>query len=256
MTIQRWTTVAVVAALATLGLAGGAWAWGNSAGPFDFSGTQYADEFRDVRRGGDINSGTDLAGGGHSALNFTGSTGSAGDTWITVYKEETAFDADTGICMHADVLIHRFNNRKGAGLVALLNEGPGGNGLALLLYDNGNTDALVLNLVDPNTGKLTKLASVALGSGIAENAWYRVFLNLLGGSGTELSVNAQVRSHSDPSNPNSSITSLVGSTLLFTGAFEDLGLEHTGEVGLIASAISAVVDSSATNFEANDDCAS
>src|SRR5262249_18135523 len=43
--------------------------------------------FRDVRRAGDINAGVDLGGTGHSALNFTGSAGSAGDTWLTMYDE-------------------------------------------------------------------------------------------------------------------------------------------------------------------------
>ena len=36
----------------------------------------------------------------------------------------------------------------GAGLVALLNEGPGQHGLALILYDAGNSDSLVLATVD------------------------------------------------------------------------------------------------------------
>ena len=43
--------------------------------------------FRDVRRAPDINCGPDLGGTNHEAVNFTGSTGSAGDLWITVLDQ-------------------------------------------------------------------------------------------------------------------------------------------------------------------------
>jgi hypothetical protein len=43
--------------------------------------------FQDVRRSGDIDAGPDLGGTAHWALNFTGSTGSAGDTWMSVYAD-------------------------------------------------------------------------------------------------------------------------------------------------------------------------
>src|SRR5262249_29517464 len=94
---------------------------------FDFSGSEYTDCFRDVLRGGDIDAGTDVGGTTHSALNFSGGAGSSGATWLTVYDATpdtlapgATFGAET-IC--ADVLFHTFNNVKGAGPVALLNEG-------------------------------------------------------------------------------------------------------------------------------------
>jgi hypothetical protein len=84
--------------------------------------------FRDVRRPNDINAGLDLAGTEQLALNFTGSAAAAGDTWITVFDVDpndstpTTFGATTvGLC--AEVSIHRQNNKKGAGLLALFNEG-------------------------------------------------------------------------------------------------------------------------------------
>ena len=84
-------------------------------------------DFRDVRRAPYINSGLDLCGTGHASINFTGSTGSAGDTWITVYDvtpgtpdEDPVFGS---VSLSADVQIRPFNNRKGAGLLALFNEG-------------------------------------------------------------------------------------------------------------------------------------
>ena len=57
-----------------------------------------------------------------------------------------------------------FNNIKGAGVVALLNEGPGQKGLALVIYEAGNTDTLFLATVDGDPakkGKLKTLASVS-----------------------------------------------------------------------------------------------
>jgi hypothetical protein len=271
MMIQKWKTVPVIAILATLGLGGAAWA--NHAGPFDFdTPAEYDNNFEDIRRGLEINQGLDLGGTGHTAVNFTGTTGSAGDTWLTAYYPEDAnvttenqiFSAVGGLCMRADVQIHRFNNAKGAGLVALLNDSDNdevfglvqnGKGLALLLIDNGNTDRLTLNTLDANTGKLVQLATVPLGSGIAENAWYRMHLRMSTGSGgTEVYVEGQIRKHDDPTNPNSPTTTVVGSTLQFDGALLDMGLASSGEIGIFAWAKSAVVDSSVTNFEAADGC--
>ena len=48
----------------------------------------------------------------------------------------------------ADVLIVPFNNIKGAGVVALLNEGAGKKGLALVIHEAGNTDTLFLAAMD------------------------------------------------------------------------------------------------------------
>src|SRR5262249_9256503 len=79
--------------------------------------------FRDVRRAAEINVGPDLGGTGHPAINFTGSTGSAGDTWLTVFDttpgDGTVQNTFASVTLNCDVLIHRFNNRKGGGPVAL-----------------------------------------------------------------------------------------------------------------------------------------
>ena len=115
-------------------------------------------------------------------MNFTGSAGSAQDTWLT--RSNASFNAFNTICLQADILINKFNNAKGGGLVALLNTGTGGKGLFLLLINNGNADRLTLNTIDPATGKIGPLVpallpvhvSVPLGSAIVENAWYRLFL--------------------------------------------------------------------------------
>ena len=150
---------------------------------FNFSGSQYTDCFRELLRGSDIIDGTDLGNTGHTALNFTGSTVAGASTWLTVYDatptvadEGPTFGAET-LC--ADVLIQPYNNAKGAGVVALMNEGAGNKGLGLFISDAGSTDTLILSTVDGDLaqkGKLTTVTSVSLQGGIAEKAWYRVVM--------------------------------------------------------------------------------
>src|SRR5262245_40077706 len=260
MTIHFWRVLSLVALLVTLGFAGTAGATPPTC-PLgvviflNFSDSQYTACFTDVRRGADINDdgAPDLGGTGHTALNFTGGAGPAGDTWLTKLTPNGATlicDAAAGpgvMVLQADVLIHTFNNTKGAGVVALLDSAPGGKGLAVILYDQGNSDALQLATIDPATGKLTKLTSVSLGGGIAENAWYNLNTMVIA-SGDQLSVGAQVFRHVTPTDPNSPPDGQVGPQLLFQGGLNALGLEASGEVGIAASAFSTNVNSSVTNF--------
>ncbi len=222
-------------------------------------------------RPNDIDCGPDLGGTGHAALNFTGSApplppstnlGSAGNTWLTVFDEtpdnpdQTIFTGFVGLS--ADVLIHRFSNKKGAGLVALFNESAGQKGLALILYDNGNTDSLVLATVDQvgvplgdfPGGKLTPLRSVALHADILENVWYRLEMDVVV-SGDDLIVTGRAFTHMSPGDPDSALGTQVGGTLSTPTplSLTALGLQGSGEVGVVATAINAVVDSSVTNFQ-------
>ena len=74
-----------------------------------------------------------------------------------------------------------FNNTKGAGVVALLNEGVGKKGLALILHEAGNTDTLVLATVDGDPakkGRLTTQASMSLKGQINGDVWYRLIMTL------------------------------------------------------------------------------
>jgi hypothetical protein len=209
---------------------------------------------QDVRRADDINVGPDLGGTGQEAINFTGSTGSAGDTWITVHDEHlapTPSDFTGLISLSADVLIHGWNNKKGAGLVAVYNEAPTSKkGLALTLYSAGGTDSLVLATVD-QAGKLVTLKTVRLGAAIAENVWYRVSMSLSVGVDC-VSVAGAVFKHATPRDPNSLPTDQVGVSLkidrapLNEGAL--LGVSGTGAVGILAAAVSAAVSSSVTNI--------
>jgi hypothetical protein len=212
--------------------------------------------FRDVRRSSDINAGVDLGGTAQLALNFTGSAAAAGDTWITVYDLDPNDSTPTtlganAILLSADVLIHRPNNKKGAGLLALFNEAPPvtNKGLALFIFENGNSDTLVLATVDSTTGKLTTLATKALGAGILLNQWYHLRMEVVKSAGN-FSVTGSVFRHATPTDPNSAIGTQVGTALtLGPTSLSGSGLADSGQVGIIASAISAIVDSSVTNFE-------
>lgn len=215
--------------------------------------------FRDFSNGANINRGMDLGGTNHTALNFTGSAGSAGGSSITLYDTNLA-DAVPSLwsgntSLSADVLISPFNNSKSAGFVTLFNEGTG-KGLALMLWDAGNTDALRLHLIDQTGvvgGNLSsgRLASVPLSGsgspGISENQWYRLNLAVTV-VGDSLSILGSVYGHTTVTDPSSALGSQVGSNLTFTGSLSALGLQATYEVGLAGKMVSANVDSSITNF--------
>ena len=256
MKIRRCARIAAMAGLATLVLSGTGWATviPITAGPFTFCPPgEYEANFVEVRRGSEISPGPD-PGTSHCAVNFTGLAGAAGDTWLT-RSNAGSFNAFNSSCIEADILINKFNNAKGGGLVALLQTDPGDKGLFLLLIDNGNTDRLTLNTIDPNNGKIVQLASVPLGSSIVENAWYRLNLTVVARESVDsLSVFGFVASHTDPSNPNSTVHGLIGSVLQFNGSLDDLGLAQEGFVGMAAWAKSAVVNTSMTNFFATSFC--
>jgi len=203
-----------------------------------------------VRRPGDIGPGADLGGTGHSAINFTGLAPSTGDAWITVY-DTTPGTPDPGpvfgsVSLSADVLIQTFSNKKGAGLLALFNEGAGQKGLSLVVYDNGNSDSLALAAVDPATGQFTTLGSIVLSGNIVENAWFRLTMDVVV-TGGSVAVTGKVFRHVTTTDPGSALGAQVGTTLTFSGPLP-AGVGPTGEVGLVASAISSLVNSSATNF--------
>src|SRR5262245_15869397 len=128
MTVPFWRVLSLVALLATLGFTGPAAATppdctASPLAPMRFIDHQYENCFIDLRRGLDINDdgSPDLGGTGHTALNFTGGAGPAGDTWLTTYAPA----GHPQICglrsiflfLDADVLIHTYNNAKGVGLV-------------------------------------------------------------------------------------------------------------------------------------------
>ena len=216
----------------------------------DFSGSQYTDCFRELLRGSDITSGADVGGTSHTAVNFTGAAGPAGSTWLTVY-DATPLISDPGptfgketLC--ADVLIQPFNGGKGAGVVALLTEGPGSKGLALILSDAGNTDSLMLATVDGDpakSGKLTPVMSASMSGQIVEKNWYRVVMTVDPGTPT---VTGKVFKHATGTDPNSALGAQVGATLTFGSL--PAGVASPGENGLMAEAVSASVTSSVTNF--------
>jgi hypothetical protein len=211
--------------------------------------------FRDLLRGDEITAGQDLGGTGHTSLNVKGSSGSTPTTWLTVYDATPAtpaagpiFGAQT-LC--ADILTVPFNNIKGAGLVALLNEGAGKKGLALVIHEAGNTDTLFLATVDGDPskkGKMTTLASISLEEGISGKSWYRLIMTVDPAGPV---VTGKVFRHSTPEDPNSALGAQVAGTLTYSPALLPAGVASTGENGILGSSINAVLNVSVTNFSNN-----
>ena len=225
------------------------------AGPADYdnNAAQTTGVFRDFLNGSLINQGNDLGGTGHTALNFTGSDNNAATAGrITLYDTSPSTASPTlfsgNVTLSADILIHPFNNNKGAGLLFLFNEGAGVNGMALSLWNAGNTDSNSVQLVQ-QTGETrpgNSLASVSLGSLIAADLWYRLTMDLTF-SGSNFTVTGKVFTHTTQTDPNSALGAQVGSTLTYSGALSGT-LFSPYEVGLVARGDSAVVDTSVTNF--------
>ena len=219
---------------------------------FDFQPGQYPQCFRDVVRGGAINNdAVDFGGTGHTSLNITGTGGAGGRTWVTVVDDEPGTPAadlvyGSGIIC-ADVLIQQFNNRKGAGVVALYRQDPAKKGLALIITTAGNTDTLVLGtLAGDANGAFTPITSVPLGSQVSENQWYRVVMRV-DVDGSSPVITGQAYRHLTPSDPNSDIAE-IGAALNFSPPTLPPGVDPLGEEGIIGWAVGAVVNSSVTNF--------
>ncbi len=260
--IGWWTTVGVIAGVAALGLAApsSAQTTCDDGGlfDFDFSGTQYdntnppaAGCFRDVVRGGGINAGVDFGDGEDTALNITGAAAPGQRTWATVVDQNPSNGLADNLYesqfLCADILIQRGQNAKGAGVLALFNEGAGNKGLALLITNAGNTNRLVLGTVDGDPAKGGKFARLKRANlGPAEDAWYRLMMRLLV---DEQVVIGQVFAHTDPSDPSSSLGAQVGKTLIYEPATFPVGVQASGESGVFGFAAGATpLNSSVTNF--------
>jgi hypothetical protein len=232
-----------------------------SAADYDNATLQATGLFRDVLNGDRINRGQHLVGGAavgaYTALNFTGSdSNTANAGMITVYDVDPSNATPTlfsgNISMSMDVLIDPFNNAKGAGLMTLFNEGVGLTGLSVFLWDAGNSDGLRINAVAQNgtTTGGSALASVALGTGIPEDQWFRLMLDLTFTSATNFTLTGQVWSHSTSTNPNSALGVQIGTTLTYNGVLS-AALLNPYEIGIVSRGVSAVVDTSVTNFWAS-----
>lgn len=275
--MARWITGLAAVCLSAAVFAGPAAAQGmfNDTGLFDFcDANTYAKNFVEVRRPADITPSTDDFGGtGHCSLKLSGTAGSAGDTWITRYQGEgtscltaacalastgsPVFDAQTGFCLGASVQISQFNNAKGAGVVGLLGT-EGGPGLFALIVNNGNSDRLTINVINPKTGAITQLASTNLGAAITERAWFHVGLAVSVAdtptlAGVLLNVDASVFKPDPSDSPDSPNSSLVAA-LRVTISPEDYGLSESGYVGIAGWAKSAKINTSVTNFFATNSC--
>ena len=199
----------------------------------------------DVRRGAEINMAADCK------LSITGSTGSAGDLWITVLGDPTGTPPQRQCwSMEALVLIKKFDNKKAVGFVTNYDTGTK-TGLFFGLYDAGNTDSLTLSTFDGNTGKLTgTLASKALGSKIKENVWYELELDTCDLSGN-FNVTLSVEDADDPGEGEGDGDRCTENPstvcLLYNGPLPGV-IATRGAAGIAGYAKSAIVDSQVTSI--------
>jgi hypothetical protein len=156
-----------------------------------------------------------------------------------------------GIELSVDVLFVKHN--VSAGIVALYNEGQ--NGLALLANnaDGNNPDHARIDLVWQSQGSGTVLKSIDLPFNtflgdtdpdpLLGDHWYRVVMDL-SVTGDVWTMYGSFFNHSDPTNPNSALTTLIHDplnpllpyTLTFTGSLLAQNLTNPGEVGLVVIA--------------------
>ena len=222
---------------------------------YDNNASQTTGVFRDVLNGAYISQGSDLGGTGHTALNFTGSDNNDPlKGRITLYDTSPSTTVPTlfsgNISISADILIHAHDNNKGAGILFLFNEGAGQNGLALHLWNAGNTDSNKIELV-AQTGEArpgAALMTVALPvSSIADDKWYKLQMDLVF-SGSNFTVTGKVFGHTTDTDPNSALGSQIGSTLTYNSSLGTNAIASPYEIGLVARGDGAVVDTSVTNY--------
>lgn len=201
-------------------------------GTYDNSPSQTTGLFTDLRRGRGIN-----LDANNCVLNITGSTGSAGDMWITLLGTPGNPTPPTFDCvfMQAPVFIHRFDNRKAIGFVSNVQPGvdPGtGTGLFIGLYDNGNTDALTISTFQD--GKLTStVGTLPLGSQIKEDTWYFMSARVCNDGTDFFETDAFV----------TDFATFEQILLIPDGTPLPSGVSSSGQIGIAGQAKSAFVDS-------------
>ena len=112
---------------------------------------------------------------------------------------------------------------------------------------------MVLATLNHQNGVLTVLKTMSLGSAIGQDQWYRLTMDVAV-IGLAVTVTGTVHRHATPGNPNSPLGTQVGGPFTFSGTLGSgslAGVDDTGEVGIVASSVNAVVDSSVTNFSIN-----
>jgi len=192
--------------------------------------------------------------GPYTALNFTGNSPSAGESYLSIYDETPGdilptnlFDASAGLTISADVLFAHPSHSVSAGVVAMYNEGQ--DALALLAHQGGgnNPDHARLDLIFQSAAQGTQLASINLPglTSFVNGEWYRITMDLTV-SGDTWNMTGTIQDHLVPSNPNSGLVAIPITTLLHSGSLSSPGnsldLSNPGEIGVMAQANQAFGD--------------
>ena len=141
-----------------------------------------------------------------TALNFTGNSPAAGQSYMSIYDTTPGniaptdlFDAAQGLTVSADVLFARSGHSVSGGVVAMYNEGQ--DALALLAHQGGgnNPDHARLDLIFQSAGEGTQLASINLPglTSFVNGEWYRVTMDL-SVSGDTWTMNGTIQDHVTP----------------------------------------------------------
>ena len=230
----------------------------SGAADYDNTDPQGTGTFRDLSNPTRIVQGNDISANAikFSAINFTAGAGIVSDC-VTAYDTAPATADQTNftgsIRVFADVLVTGTVNSRRIGLAALVNEVNGQEGLALVLHENGNQDALELYRL-PQNGNLTGAVALATSdnfNGITQNNWYRLVFDVMV-NGSELSISGRVYSHTTASNPTSGVNVAPLSTLSYTNSIPLVaGLQTIGEVAMCFDTTDAASRGSVTNFQIN-----
>jgi hypothetical protein len=205
--------------------------------------------FRDFLGGAYISRGNDYGPTSHTALNFA--AGGTGYT-IAVY-DTTPSDATVKNLLYGTVTVQgdfltQNSNTKGAGPLAVFNEGTSQVGLTYKVADTGGTDPMSINKVAQN-GSYTALTTNNNNTGWAWGTWYRMVMTVSIDSSSNITIDGRTYSHATTTNPDSAVGSeITGMYRTYSSTLSTLGLDSQakGEVGI--SSYASLSGTSVTNW--------
>jgi len=189
--------------------------------------------------------------GPYTALNFTGNSPAAGESYMSIYDTTPGNIAPTdlfnaaqpgGLTVSADVLFAHPGHSVSGGVVAMYNEGQ--DALALLAHQGGgnNPDHARLDLIFQAAGQGTQILTSANLAGLTTfvaGDWYRVTMNV-SVSGDNWTMNGMVQDHVVSTDPTSGLVVGPLVTLATNGLLSSPGnlldLTNPGEIGVMAQA--------------------
>jgi hypothetical protein len=232
----------------------------SSATDYDNTNPPVTGLFRDITNPTWIVRGSDVSTNAtkYNAINFTQASGLVNDcvtAFDTTPADVTPKTFEGSIRMAADVLFVGTSNARWIGFGALHNETPGQEGLALALREDGNKDMLALRRM-PQNGDIsgaTVIAATGWYNNISQNSWYRLRVDITV-IGSDITIDANVFSHSTANNPNSAINPAPIMSFSYTATKSSFaGLQNTGEAAVFFDTTDSASRGSITNITIDHD---